>query len=349
MKYCISQLFESFLRHYYAFIHDKKIEDSTYDFHFEAIIEFIENIGDTYDSVDEKERNDRPTYYEEAKAHVLAILNITSPPNKEKLELLENLSPDEYFKLLDIINADFIKKNFPRLSALLQNLVERRKNKWQKHLSMADGPKKLKDIQDDINKEDEELAGKGKGNTAGNQKEKEREKEKAEQEKLDKKVKELFEGWEMGKNEELREIKDILRKYNERQFYLSFLRQVADEKKDNVSKRVTLFPVLLSNERFSVKDFKNAWIDAIKVSPNLFSSWPSDQETSPSAEPPSQRCCRPCWRRKANWMSTSRSSKTKTRSTSWRKFCRSTTTTRRTRTPSSSSSPRQSAPASSDT
>lgn len=264
MKYCISQLFESFLRHYYAFIHDKKIEDSTYDFHFEAIIEFIENIGDTYDSVDEKERNDRPTYYEEAKAHVLAILNITSPPNKEKLELLENLSPDEYFKLLDIINADFIKKNFPRLSALLQNLVERRKNKWQKHLSMADGPKKLKDIQEDINKEDEEMAGKGKGNTGGNQKEKEREKEKAEQEKLDKKVKELFEGWEMGKNEELREIKEILRKYNERQFYLSFLRQVADEKKDNVSKRVTLFPVILNSERFSVKDFKNAWIDAIK-------------------------------------------------------------------------------------
>jgi hypothetical protein len=42
-----------------------------------------------------------------------------------------------------------MKKNFPRLNALLKNLVERRKNNWVKHLSAADGPKKLKDIQDD--------------------------------------------------------------------------------------------------------------------------------------------------------------------------------------------------------
>jgi hypothetical protein len=38
IKYCICQLFQSFLKHYYAFIHDNKIEDSVYDFHYEAII-----------------------------------------------------------------------------------------------------------------------------------------------------------------------------------------------------------------------------------------------------------------------------------------------------------------------
>ncbi len=41
-------------------------------------------------------------------------------------------------------------------------------------------------------------------------------------------MKELFEGWEMGKNEELREIRDIVKKSGEKAFYFSFLKQVAD-------------------------------------------------------------------------------------------------------------------------
>lgn len=56
MKYCISKLFQSFLTHFYSYIHDKKAEDSVYDYHFEAIIEFIENIGEKYDAVEEKEK-----------------------------------------------------------------------------------------------------------------------------------------------------------------------------------------------------------------------------------------------------------------------------------------------------
>ena len=54
IKYCITQLFESFFQHFYAFVHDKHIEDSVYDYHYEAIIELIENVGETYDAVDEK-------------------------------------------------------------------------------------------------------------------------------------------------------------------------------------------------------------------------------------------------------------------------------------------------------
>lgn len=50
----------------------------------------------------------------------------------------------------------------------------------------------------------------------------------------------------MNKGEEIREIKDILRKTAEKNFYFSFLKQVADEKKDNIVKRVALFPVLLN-------------------------------------------------------------------------------------------------------
>jgi len=41
-------------------------------------------------------------------------------------------------------------------------------------------------------------------------------------------------------------MKDIVRKYANRKFYLSFLRQVADEKKDKVIKRVGLFEVVIA-------------------------------------------------------------------------------------------------------
>lgn len=43
-----------------------------------------------------------------------------------------------------------MRKANPRLSALLQNLVERKDHKWQKHNAMAEGPKKIKEIQNEI-------------------------------------------------------------------------------------------------------------------------------------------------------------------------------------------------------
>jgi len=60
----------------------------------------------------------------------------------------------------------------------------------------------------------------------------------------------MFEGWEMGKNEELKEMREILKKTNETAFYISLLKQVADEKKENVAKRVTLFSVIMDKDRF---------------------------------------------------------------------------------------------------
>lgn len=38
---------------------------------------------------------------------------------------------------------------------------------------------------------------------------------------------------------------------------------MADEKKENVVKRVALFPILLT-DRFSIKEFRSAWFDSIK-------------------------------------------------------------------------------------
>lgn len=112
------------MNHYYAFIHDKKIEDSVYDYHYEGIIEFIENIGEKYDGLEEKEKEHRPHYkFREIKEHVDDILKVASPPSTEILDKLGYCSGDEYFELLTFIDDSFMKKNFPRLSALLQNLV----------------------------------------------------------------------------------------------------------------------------------------------------------------------------------------------------------------------------------
>lgn len=81
IKYCISQLFQSFLNHFYAHSMDKQIEDSIFDFHYEAIIEFIENVGEKYESIDEKEKESKPQdNYEAIKGIIKSILTLASPP-----------------------------------------------------------------------------------------------------------------------------------------------------------------------------------------------------------------------------------------------------------------------------
>ena len=53
MKICISQLLFTFLGKYYYFRKTSKLVDSYYDYYFEALIEFIENVGDFYEKMDE--------------------------------------------------------------------------------------------------------------------------------------------------------------------------------------------------------------------------------------------------------------------------------------------------------
>jgi hypothetical protein len=81
------------------------------------------------------------------KDHIEDILIKNAAVDKNVIAQLQIFNGDDYFRLLEEINDFFIKKKYPRLSALLQNLIERKNNKWQKHLSAAEGPKKLKEIQ----------------------------------------------------------------------------------------------------------------------------------------------------------------------------------------------------------
>jgi len=54
---------------------------------------------------------------------VEAVLKVRSAPEKEILDLIGFFTADEYFDILKFIDSIFMKKNFPRLSALLQNLI----------------------------------------------------------------------------------------------------------------------------------------------------------------------------------------------------------------------------------
>ena len=56
IKYCIAKLFSAFLTHYNLFKENNTDQDSIYDFYSEAIIEFIENVGEKYEAIDEKEK-----------------------------------------------------------------------------------------------------------------------------------------------------------------------------------------------------------------------------------------------------------------------------------------------------
>lgn len=53
MKICISQMLFTFLAKYYYYRKSAKIVDSYYDYYFEALIEFIENVGEFYEKMDE--------------------------------------------------------------------------------------------------------------------------------------------------------------------------------------------------------------------------------------------------------------------------------------------------------
>ncbi len=85
---------------------------------------------------------------------------------------------------------------------------------------------------------------------------------KANLDQLHEKVKAVFKGWDLDTKTQKSQIKAVLKQYSDAEFYLSFLKQVADEKKDVIKKRIDLFDVLL--EHLNAKAFKEAWFNCIK-------------------------------------------------------------------------------------
>ncbi len=127
--------------------------NSYYDYYFEALIEFIENVGEFYEKMDEEKKDDKTSPYEPAEKRIIRLIEQDEKPPEEEIEEITNLKAEDYFRLFTVIDQRVLRKVNTRLSALLLNLTERRNNNWQKHHSESDGPKKLKDIKEDIAKE----------------------------------------------------------------------------------------------------------------------------------------------------------------------------------------------------
>ena len=128
---------------------------------------------------------------------------------------INNLRAEDYFRLFAIIDERILRKKNTRLSALLLNLTERRENNWQKHHAESEGPKKLKDIKEDIAKEEEEM------NKVKQQK-------KANMEHLHDLIKAMLKDWDNGEKNEKAHFKTILKEYGMVEFLTACLNQVAD-------------------------------------------------------------------------------------------------------------------------
>lgn len=101
------------------------------------MIEFIENVGEFYEKMDEagEKKDDKTAPYEPAEKIVIELIDMVRCPPEEEIEELTNLKADDYFKIFSIIDQKVLRKINTRLSALLLNLTERRTNNWQKHHS----------------------------------------------------------------------------------------------------------------------------------------------------------------------------------------------------------------------
>ena len=59
IKYCVYQLMITFLQEHYQFGKTGRFEYSFYEYQFEALIEFLENLGEKYETIDEEKEDDK--------------------------------------------------------------------------------------------------------------------------------------------------------------------------------------------------------------------------------------------------------------------------------------------------
>jgi len=241
----------------------------------EATIEFIENIGEKFEALDENKGEGKSAKTmqdivpeENFTAAVKIIERFLGCPEIKvdengdyELQELDDLSADHYFKILILLDNQILSQKSSRLSALFKNLEERRDNNWQKHHAEADGPKKLKDIKDDIAREENEITSKVEVKT------------KKEIDVLNEDMQKMLEMFQNDdKNWERLFKNDILPHSNE-DIITSYLKLVAEEKKVNVVKRLDFFPNILE-KCFRSEDFRVVWPKVIQALSLLSSDLP---------------------------------------------------------------------------
>lgn len=76
-------------------------------------------------------------------------------------------------------------------------------------------------------------------------------------------IKAMYRDWQNGEKNEKSHFKNILKEYNLVEFLTACLNQIADEKKENIRKRVQLFDVIFENH-FDLEKIRTAWFECIK-------------------------------------------------------------------------------------
>lgn len=80
MKICISQLIFTFLSKYYNYRKTANIIDSYYDYYFEALIEFVENVGEFFEKMDDEKKDENISSYEAAEKKVIQLIEMNEIP-----------------------------------------------------------------------------------------------------------------------------------------------------------------------------------------------------------------------------------------------------------------------------
>jgi len=76
-------------------------------------------------------------------------------------------------------------------------------------------------------------------------------------------IKAMFKDWENSEKNEKAHFRNILKEYGIVEFFTACLNQIADEKKENIVKRLDLFDIIFESY-FDLEKFKSAWFECIK-------------------------------------------------------------------------------------
>lgn len=221
----------------------------------ESVIKIIEKVGEKFETTS-------------AGGQVPEVLESIKKAVTQKIDSFgdydySRLTSNEFMEILRYLDANLLKSQYLRVSALFANLEERRENGWKLHLATETGPMTLNEVRKDVEEgEDRQVE------------EKKPKKNSANTIDYEKSLQDIFAKFDKGKfiNEDVSEapldykeehlksdLKKIMKSQDTSEVYSTYLRLVADAKKDFIVRRIEMFKILLNSEWFKYEDFKKGY------------------------------------------------------------------------------------------
>lgn len=249
--YCIGHLLECFFKHY-ALAADKNHSDLA-EIYFESLVELIEKVGDKFESAEDKFTQEQFGSF--LKKFEAASSTATTLPVISTEEWL--ITSERFFEIFDLIDKEVLMKKYPRISALLKNLTERKNDNWASHVVENRGPMTLNEVR----REDDE--------------QEDRARSKKDTFDYEKEWCKIFAKYDKGqylKEDTIDEyveytdanVKDDLKRFFKQDTYeivSAYVRIFADGPRPVVERRVKLFEILLLDLGFIKSDhLKQGWL-----------------------------------------------------------------------------------------